>query len=224
MGHKKRINTPKSWPIKKKENKYVVRPSSGPHTLEHCLPITVLLKEMLKYVKTTREARKVLNDGKLLVNGRVVKDHRFPVGLMDNLSFPEINEYYKLTYNTHQKFQLEKITKDLANLKTLKIVNKTVTKQNKTQLNFFNGHNLIVKENGYKVGDTLIVDDKNQVKNHLKFAPGAKVYIIDGSYVGEEGIVEKITARKGVSPSEITFKQGDKSLKTLTKYAFVVEK
>ena len=61
------------------------------------------------------------------------------------------------------------------------------------QVNFYNGNNMLVDKNEYKVGDTLVLSlkDKNIVK-HLKMEEGATVYLTKGKHVGSIGVLKKV--------------------------------
>ena len=66
--HLSRLASPKTWGIAKKGRKWVARPSPGPHALNKCLTVNILLKEKLNYAKTTKEVKKILHDKSLLVD------------------------------------------------------------------------------------------------------------------------------------------------------------
>ncbi len=42
---------------------WVVRPSPGPHPLAKSLPLALLVRDVLRYTKTLREARYVIGKG-----------------------------------------------------------------------------------------------------------------------------------------------------------------
>jgi len=224
--HISRLAAPKNWPIKRKERKWIARPNPGAHPLEFGMPIVVGLKEMLKYAKTTREVKKILNDKKALVDGRVIKDKRFPIGVMDILSFPSIDNYYRLIINKLGKFSVVKIDKKQANLKVCKIKGKTSVKKGLTQINLHDNKNILVKDgSSYKVGDSLILDlekyngkgkKEDSIKKHLSFKKDALIYIYKGKYSGLNGIVGLIEGNK------VIVKTGNNKFETLKKYIFVI--
>ncbi|MFB6076431.1 MAG: 30S ribosomal protein S4e, partial [Candidatus Aenigmatarchaeota archaeon] len=49
MKYQKTISAPKTFPVKKKGRKYVTNPSSGPHSKEECIPLGVILRDVLSY-------------------------------------------------------------------------------------------------------------------------------------------------------------------------------
>ena len=84
--HLKRLAMPRSWPLPRKTTVWVTRPAPGAHSLEHCMPITLVLRDVLGMAKTAREVRYILHNELAKVDGRIVKDTRRGVGLMDVLS------------------------------------------------------------------------------------------------------------------------------------------
>ncbi len=55
--HLKRMNTPRSWLLSKLGGIYATRPSTGPHKLRECLPLSILLKYKLINAGTTSKSR-----------------------------------------------------------------------------------------------------------------------------------------------------------------------
>lgn len=220
--HMKRLASPRTWPIKRKGygTRFVTRPFPGPHSFEHSMPIALVLTEVLKLANSAREARSIIKAGKVMIDGVVRKDVASQVGLMDSFSLGD--EHFRVLLNTHGKLYFKKITKEQASLKPHRIINKTTLKGKKVQLNLFDGKNLIVKEDSYKVGDTLIISN-NQIKKHLKFGKGSYIYLIGGYHVGKCGTVEEVVVFPGSEPTRVIVKDGENRMEGLKQYAFVVE-
>ncbi|TLZ94355.1 MAG: 30S ribosomal protein S4e, partial [Methanobacteriota archaeon] len=83
--HLKRLSAPRSWSTPRKTDFWIVRPSPGPHAIGESVPLGSILRDMLKLCDSAREARHILNNRGVLIDGRVVTDPKFPVGLMDVL-------------------------------------------------------------------------------------------------------------------------------------------
>src|SRR5437016_14132659 len=113
--HLKRLPAPRSWTIPRKTDFWVVKPSPGPHPIDASVPIGLILRDMLKVCATPREARHILNDRGVLVDGRAVTDPKFPVGLMDVLSFAVTTAHYRMLVNTRAKMALVPIEEADAN-------------------------------------------------------------------------------------------------------------
>ena len=216
------LNAPANWPIERKERNFITRPSPGPHSLYRCLPLSLLIKNILKYAETTREVKAILNSGYILIDNKIRKDHKFPVGIMDVIQIKKTNENFRVIINKDNRYELNRINQEEAKLKPCKIINKKILKKGKIQLNLFDGRNILVDKNDYKVGDTLILDlEKNKIIKHLKLEKGSTVYITDGKYSGYLGKLENII-KKGMQRNTILFKADKEKLETLKDYAFAI--
>ena len=218
--HIKRLSAPKSWPIKRKENTWVTRPNAGPHNLDSSMSIGTVIKDLLGYVKNTKETKYVLSASKIMVNGKVRKDLKFPVGIMDVLSVGE--DSFRIIINKKGKLIPIKIPSTEAKLVLRKVSNKTSLKDKKVQVNFEDGTNLLSKEK-YQTGDTVVFSD-NKVKDHLKFEKGAMIYITAGKQVGQVGVIKEVKEKKGLQPTTIIFTQWKENHETPKKYVFIVGK
>jgi len=119
--HLKRLPAPRSWTIPRKTDFWVVKPSPGPHPIDASVPIGLILRDMLKVCATAREARHILNDRGVLVDGRPITDPKFPVGLMDVLSFAVTKAHYRMLVNTRGKMALVPIEEADADWKLCRV-------------------------------------------------------------------------------------------------------
>ena len=103
--HLKRLAMPRSWPLPRKTSVWVTRPTPGAHSLEHCMPITLVIRDVLGMARTAREVRFILPNELAQVDGRVVKDTRRGVGLMDVLTLGEDNFLCVLDHNGRLQYR-----------------------------------------------------------------------------------------------------------------------
>ena len=222
MAHLKRLTSPKSWNISKKEYKFATRPSPGPHSLQSSIPLNLVVKNLLGYASTTRESKKIITSGKIIVDGRARKEHTYPLGVMDIIELPDTKSAFILLLDELGKFKLHPIKH--TKTKYCKIIDKTTLRKKKTQLNLSSSRNIIIAKDTYKVGDTVLLDlSTNNIKSHLKFEKDATAYITDGKYVGSTGKILDIT-KSSLSKDKITIKIGNHKYETLKDYAFIVDK
>jgi len=218
--HLKRLVAPKSWKIKRKGITFVTRPNPGMHSKKNSTSINVVLRDMLNYARTTRDVKMILADKGVLVDKKQVKDHRFSVGVMDIIEMPKINKCLRVLLNKKGNICLVEIKGDETKIKLCKIIEKTVIKKGKIQLNLNDGRNIIIDKNNYNTGDTLVIEVPEQkIKEHLKFEKESSVYLSGGKHKGESGIVEEIKD----SMIKVKPKSGE-SFETLKKFAFVIGK
>ena len=90
----KRLTVTRSWTIEKKDNVWSTTPEPGAHCLEMRVAISTILRDYWKICDNLKEAKKIVNDGAVCVDGRVVKRQKWGVGLMDVLSLPSIKNYF----------------------------------------------------------------------------------------------------------------------------------
>ena len=223
MTHLKRINAPKSWLVERKANAFIAKPLPGPHKLKESMPLGVILREILKVGNKKREIRIILSNKEVLVNNKLRKEFRFPVGILDTLSIPKLNKYYKIVYNTKGNLTLSEISKEESIEKTCKIIGKTILKKGKMQLNLYDGTNLIINKNEFKVRDSVVLKD-NKIVKHLKFEKNALVYLIGGKHIGTKGTLIDVKKFPGISKDVLVVNIDEKTHETLADYAYVLEK
>ncbi len=216
----KRLASPKTWPIKRKENTWVTRSYPGGQSLDRGIPLNILFKNLLKITKTTRETKQVLKDGKILINKIPRKDYKFHVGLFDIIDLPD-KKSYRLLFSKKGKFTLHPIKDEPL---IYKITNKTLLKNKKIQLNLHNGKNILIDKDSYKVGDTITLDEKNNTKHHLKFEKNVLIYLLGGKHISEVVKLQEIHKVQGSQQDRIEVKLDKKVFNTLKEHSFVIGK
>ena len=178
--HLKRLALPRSWPLPRKTSVWVTRPTPGAHSLELCMPITLVVRDVLNLAKTAREVRFILHNDLAKIDGRVVKDTRRGVGLMDVLTLGEDN--YRCVLDHNGRLQYRPISADEASWKVCRIEGKTTIKGGRTQLNLHDGRNIIVDDPAeYSTGDSLKLNLPDQkILEHIRFGEGTRAYLIGG--------------------------------------------
>lgn len=209
-----------NWPIERKTKKYVVTPMPGPHSKYGCIPLGVVLRDILKYAETLKEAKVILNKGIVKVDGKVRKKVNFPLGLMDVLTIQAEN--YRLLPGAKGLY-LQSIEEKEASTKLSKINNKVIIKTSKIQLNMFDGNNIIVSSNDYKTGDTAILDlSSRSIKEMLRMKKGSTALITGGRNIGSIGKIENIIVTKNPQPTQVIVNVSGKNVSVPKNYVFVV--
>jgi small subunit ribosomal protein S4e len=212
----KRIAAPKTWQILRKTTTYITKPAPGAHSLGHGMPLSVILKEVLNCSRNSREVKKILGTNEIKIDGTSRKDPRFQVGIFDTVEL-STGETFRMTINRNGKLDLIKIKKEEVHSKPCKIVGKTMV-AGKVQLNLYDGNNILVDKDGYKVGDTVMVSlPDRKITKHLKLDKKSQIFLIGGKHIGEMGHVEDISGTK------IIYKDhSGNMIETSKSYAFVV--
>ncbi|WP_292320499.1 30S ribosomal protein S4e [Caldisphaera sp.] len=224
---------PVFWPVPRKVRPWTVKPSPGPHKVEQSLPLMLVLRDLLKYAESGKEAIKIIAEGKIKVDGKVVRDYKYPLSVMDVLEIPENDEYYRVIPYPTDYLRLHKISKEEASIKPVRIENKTVVKGGNIQLNLSGGRNILIKLNEkekkevpYNTLDTLLIGLPNQdIKDHIPFQIGDSALIVWGKNVGRLGKLVSINKQWGWKWTSITLEGKDgKKIQTALEYVLVVGK
>jgi len=219
--HLKTLTVPNSWPIKRKGQKFIVRPNPG-KTFELSMPLALVFKNLLKACKTSKEVKQVLGSTNVLVDGVRRKNPKYLVGVMDVLTLEATGETYRMLLSNTKKLMLQKIDSKEAQIKIAKVVDKTKLKSGKTQLNLLEGRNVLVEKDEYVVGDSVVVDLKEKkITQHMKLEKGTLVYLMGGNHTGEVGTIDSLEPGKN-SLVKIKSKKG--SYETPKKFIIVVGK
>jgi len=203
--HMKRLAMPRSWPLPRKTSIWVTKAAPGAHTLELCMPVVVVIRDILGYAKSTREVRHILHNNLVSIDGRVCKDSRRGVGFMDVLTLGEEN--YRCIVDQKGILRYRQISKKEAETKVCRINGKTTIKGGKTQLNLHDGRNILTDDAGeYNTGDSLVLALPSQeIKEHIRFSDGIKCYLTGGAHVGEFAEVSEYIVKRSSMPNEVQF-------------------
>jgi len=222
--HMKRQMAPMFWTINRKANVWSINTSSGPHNFGNSIPITVLLRDMLNYATTRREAAMITKQGKIKIDGKPRLDDKFPVGLMDVISLPDAGESYRVLPTKGGRLALHQIKGDEIGFKLCKIIGKTTLRNNVTQLRLHDGRTLSVpSEAKYKVNDVLKLKIPSQeVVEHVSFKDQLPIVITGGRSQGETGMIIGFGDEPGWKKTATVRTPGGEDIRTLTKYVFPI--
>ena len=185
--HIKKTKMPTSWPVPRKGRgkRFVAVPSHG---TSKGISLLFLLRDVLKIVKTRKEAKYMTLNGMVKVNNVARKDENFPLQVFDTLSLEKGGLNYRLEI-VNRKFALKEIKASEAGSKIVKISGKAILKDGKVQMNLDDGQN-VLGDAKFNVGDSVVLDTSKgvvKVVSVLALKVGAKVEVIAGKHAGEKG-------------------------------------
>jgi len=223
--HQKRLSVPKSWPVERKTETFTVKADAGPHG-EAGVPLLIVLRDVLGYADTRKEARYALNQDSVLINGKAVSDEERPVGMFDILAFVERDEYYRVFPGEGGRLALTEIDEDSAQSKLGKIVEKQAVSGDQLQLTLHDGQTLLVDEDtDYDGSDSIVVgNEDDEVVAHFEYEEGALVTAVDGAHAGEIGEIDEIQVTPGSSQNNVLVSQDDgEGFETVEDYVVVID-
>ncbi|MEM2892091.1 MAG: 30S ribosomal protein S4e [Thermoplasmata archaeon] len=212
--HIKRMAAPKTWAIPRKTSHWVTKPRPGPHGTAESIPLLSVVRDMLRLCDNSREARFIIGSREISVDGKVVTDYKYPVGLMDVVTVNRTKQSYRMLVDYKAKLRLVPIEEAEKGWKLVRIDDKTTVRGGKTQLNLHDGRCILLPKDQYKTGDVLKIELPSQkVLKAYKLEKGSLALLTGGSHPGTIQTVEDYQVRRGSAPNLVTFKEGFSTVK-----------
>jgi len=210
--HLKRLNAPRHWMLDKLGGTWAPRPSAGPHKLRECLPLSLILRNRLRYALTRREVLQIVMRKSVKVDGNVRTDINYPAGFQDVVTLPKTSEQFRLLYDVKGRFVLHRINPEEASYKLVRV--QQLNKANKASIGrnpFHTGQAstipYVVTHDGrtirfadphFRVHDTLKLDiATGRPVGHIKFEVGQLAMITRGANIGRVGTVVSVEHHPG---------------------------
>jgi small subunit ribosomal protein S4e len=241
--HQKRLAVPNSWPVERKEETYTTTAGAGPHG-DDGVPLLIILRDVLGYADSKKEARYALGQDSVLVNGTPVSDERRPIGMFDILTFREREEHYRVFPDEGGRLSLTPIDPDAAGSKLGKIEGKRQVPGGDTQLTLHDGQTLLVDEaDQYGANDSIVVSNEDseersssddasgqgpradEVVAHFPYEEGALVTAVRGAHAGRIGTIDEIQVTPGSSANNVLIEDvhGEADFETVEEYVVVID-
>lgn len=219
----KRQLAPTFWAIKRKESQFVLRVKPGPHPKHRAYPLGMVLRDVLRMASTMHEAERILNAGKVKVDGVVRHDSNLAIGLMDIIEL-KTGQSYRMVPKDSALLTSIAIEDSEKGIKLVRVTSKTTIKGKKIQYGFHDGKTLI-SDQKIKVGDTCVIDLPTvKVSNHVAFEKGSTALIISGENAGKVGHVEDIKDGIFSLPKRVLVSFENKSVELPVEMVMVVGK
>lgn len=210
--HLKRLDAPKTWMLSKMAGIFAPRPSTGPHKLRECLPLTLVLRNRLKYALTRQECQTIVMRRLVTVDGKVRTDMNYPAGFQDVVAMEKSNEHFRIMYDEHGRFTLHRISAEESTYKICKVMKLSRGSKANTGSNplckgqakaipyivTHDGRTLRYPDPNINVGDSIKFDVKEGViAEHYKFETGNVCMITRGANRGRVGVLSTIEKHPG---------------------------
>lgn len=218
----KRLNAPAFWRIHRKEVPFTPKPAPGPHAARDAFTLVYIVRDQLGMARTRREVKRILAGGKVLVDGKIRKDPRFPVGLMDVIDIPDLSKTFRLLPSKLYNLQLVEITKD-KDVKLCKVLGKQTLRGGKIQLNLHDGGSVVVGDKGdtYNVHDVVKINLKNRsITGHIPFDINKVALVHSGINNGRQGKI--ISINKALKNDTVSLDDQGHQFDTSLGYVFVI--
>ncbi|MEM3103399.1 MAG: 30S ribosomal protein S4e [Candidatus Nitrosocaldus sp.] len=214
----KRQMMPAFWQVPRKAYRFAIRPIPGPHPIDRCYPLGILLRDVLKAVSNIREAERVLHNGYVYVDGVKRYDIHFPVGLMDVVELQPLKKVYRLLPMDGFILKPVEITgegENEKNLKICKVINKLSVKGGRIQYTLHDGRNILdgSRFDGITINDTMLIKvPEQEVIDLVNMEKGALAIIIAGDNAGTIGRIVEVKEGTITLPKRVVMESDGKRL------------
>ncbi len=224
--HLKRFVAPDSWHIPRKTYKFITKTAPGPHNA-NAMPIGVWLRDKMGFATNMKEVKQILHQRDVIVNGRPCRDPRMGIGIFDIISLPKINKHYRILRDKDGRHRTIEIDAEAAKTRLAKIVDKTIVRGGKVQLNLRFGAN-IMAENKYKPKDSVVLslgpENRFEILDHFPFAVGNTAMVIGGRHSGKIARIISIHPVPGSVPNSVVLQDinSNDKFETIDPYLYMV--
>lgn len=223
--HLKRFSLPSALRLPRKSAVWASKPRPGPHRASECLPLRLVVRDYLGLARTARETGRILAGGQILVDGKVRRDPKFPIGLMDVVQVPKIKKNYRVLYDEKGRLILHEVSQDEASFKLCMVIRKSVVKGGRMQLAFHDGKTSIGEFGEFDLQDVAKLSLPDfKVEERLAFEKEVLVLITGGRNVGKIGKIQGIQHVKEAQSDLITVKSDAATFQSPKNYVFPIGK
>jgi small subunit ribosomal protein S4e len=200
----KRSQAPKFLRAPRKKYKYLSKPLPGRHRKDEAITLLSLIRDVMKIASNATEAKYIIKQITVKVNGKRVTEHKFNVGFSDIVEID--NDKYLVWLDEHSKYTVIPLSK---REKMEKVVKIDTFRGNKKVFRFHDGANYVDMLNALNanINDTVVFDlDTGKITKVIAFRAGTKVIIFRGrkaGYSGELISVGKTESKIKTSSGEI---------------------
>lgn len=196
--HLKRINAPKHWMLDKLGGIFAPKPSPGPHKTRECLPLILVLRNRLKYALTGAEAKSILMERLVKLDGKVRTDVTYPAGFMDVISIEKTDEYFRILYDAKGRMTLHRISSEEASYKLCKVKDLRIGDKKIPHLTTHDGRTIRYPDPLVKINDSILFDiESGKIKDFIRFESGNVCMVTGGHNAGRVGLIVNKEKHKG---------------------------
>jgi small subunit ribosomal protein S4e len=215
----KALNAPKTVQIDRKTIKWTVKTRAGTHKANDSVSLGIVLRNYIKIANTLKEAKIALNNGEVMVNGKIRKDYRIGIGVFDVITLTKAKKAYRATFDSKRRLRFNELEK-LSNERISKVEYKKVTKKG-IQITTNDGSVFI--NDKARVGDSLqIKDPTGKIESVLPLKVGSLVYVTKGKHCADKGTIKEIIEGTARRKKLVKIEQDGKIFETITNNVIVI--
>merc|ERR1712156_100419 len=180
----------KAWMLAKLGGAFTIKSSSGPHKQSASLPITLFIRNRLKYALTAKEVQTILKQRLVKIDGQVRTDPKFPTGFMDVVQVEKTGENFRIIYDVQGRFTVHRITAQEAKYKLCKVREVKVGPNAVPYLYTTDDRTIRYPDPIIKVNDSIRLDiNTGKIMDSIKFEAGNLCMVTGGRNTGRVGTI-----------------------------------
>src|SRR3989338_8108756 len=221
----KRLSASKTLSMRKKTSKWIIATKPGMHAKKSSIPLGLAIRDLLNYARNMKEVNLLLNGKNILVDGKIRKQHNFPLGLFDVLEIPGIEKRYRVLFDAKRRLVLREFSFKGKLQKLCKVVGKHTISGGKMQITTHDGRNILIDgKEGISVDDTLLVElPEQKIVGKFKLQQRNLAYVVSGTHVSEKAKILEVGESTMKKPKLITLEtESEEQFKTLSQNVFVI--
>jgi len=132
------------------------------------------------------------------IDGKVRRDPRFPLGIMDVVTIDKTNENFRILIDTKGRFLPHRINKEEAGFKLCKVIRKRIGKEKVPHIVTHDGRTIRYPHPDVQINDCIKYDfAKNEIAGIVKFQNNAIVMVVGGNNIGRVGHLQSMEKHPG---------------------------
>merc|ERR1711963_686547 len=169
---------------------FTIKSRSGPHKQSASLPVTLFIRNRLKYALSAKEVQTILKQRLVGIDGKTRTDPKFPTGFMDVIQIEKTGEYFRIIYDVKGRFTVHRITAKEAMYKPCKVRETKTGPNGVPYLYTSDGRTIRYPDPIIKVHDSIQVDiATGKILDTIKFDSGNLCMITGGRNTGRVGTI-----------------------------------
>jgi|YelNatPaOPRAMG01_1025707.scaffolds.fasta_scaffold37411_4 small subunit ribosomal protein S4e len=190
----KRQAAPSFYAVPRKKHPFLTTIEPGPHPASVSYDPITLLRDVIKVVRTKKEAEYAIKLGRLMVDGLPRRSIRFPIGLMDVVELGGTDKAYRMLPEKGHLVSPFVIPYDERNRKLCQVRSKVTVKRGRIQLGTHDGRTFLVEEGPkYSLGDALLVElPSGRILDVVSMKKGNLGLVVKGTKLGFIGEIKEV--------------------------------
>lgn len=221
----KSISAPATRYFSKKESTFTVKGRPGPHNKNTSVPLSFTLVKILELAKTTSEAKKIIADGQIKINGTIRRNSKFPTGIFDIITIDAQKKKYRILLDKKGRLVIKEIDAKSKDFKISKVISKRIIKKGKIEVTTNDGFTITLEKEKINVNDSLKLSMPEQkIEEIYPLAQGNTAYIVGGAHVGDINTVKEIIKGTLQRKELVSLENENAKFQTVTRNVFVIGK